>query len=231
MSAPTLAYGGNSNITDTTTTETITSVTWAAGDIVLVIGITSDNTNTFTGTPAATGLTFAAITATTGTNPTNTGSTCKGYAWSATAGAGGTQNITISGTAGVAKYIAAWVITGSDGVGNAVFDTASANTVSLTRTQANSAVLWGGGDWNANSDVTVTASPAGGTQRAAATNASFYTCFNYDWPDEGATGTQSYGIGSYAGTLQTKVAIEVKGAAGGAAAVIPDIVMPPLTQN
>lgn len=233
MAAPTLVAYLGSDHTDVNANESAGSFTWLSGDIFVVIGITEDNGQTFTGTPAGTGLTFSAITATSGSNPTATGSSCKGYAWAATASSGNSGNITISGTA-VGKYIGVWQYRASDGVGAATFTVSTAATANLTRTQANSAVAWASGDWGASTDVTVTPSPAtGGTQREAFLHSGRYSGYAFDWADEGATGTTAYGIGSWtaSGSNVTKVAVEVKGAAGGGAAVIPDIAMQPLTHN
>lgn len=229
MAAPTLIASSVSATGDIGTSETTASFTFNSGDVFVVLGMTEDNAQTL-GTPTATGLTFAAITPTSGVNPTNTGSSCKGYAWSATAAAGGSSTITSTGGA-VGHFIVAYQYRGSDGVGACVTAVSTALTVNLTRTQANSAVATILGDWGAPADVTVASDPAGGTQDAAFQHSGRYSGYAFHWADEGATGTTAYGIGSFtaSGSNITKLVVEIKGAAGGGAAVTPDIAMPPLT--
>jgi hypothetical protein len=118
-----------------------------------------------------------------------------------------------------AAGISAFVIRGSDGNGTPVqLVGSSAKTISVTRAQANSRVLLAMGDWNATTDVTVTATPAG-TVRVATnpTNATFFVC---DYDDQGGTGTSSYGIANHTGTVKmTGIAVEIKGTAGGGGGV------------
>lgn len=232
MAAPTLIAKSVSATGDVGTTETTASFTWNAGDILVVLGMTEGNAQTL-GTPTATGLTFAAITPTSGVNPTNTSSSCKGYAWAATAGSGGSSTITSTGSAS-GEFIVAYQYRGSDGTGALTTVVNTALTLNLTRTQANSAVATILGDWGAPTDVTVTPDPAtAGTQDAAFQHSGRYSGYAFNWTDQGSTGTTAYGIGSFtaSGSNITKLVVEIKGAAGGGGAVIPDIVMAPLTHN
>ena len=210
MAAPTLESQTGSTFNDAGTTETTGTLTWSAGARVVVVGLTADNTQTL-GTPTATGLTFSAVSG----FPTNTASTCKGYVWEATAGSSGSGAISSTGGGGApnVRGIFAWSFTGSDGIGNtASSTTGTGTTVDLTRSGANSAVAWGGADWGATNDVVVSPTPGGGTERVAVNDAGDYTAFVFDWADQGAAGTTSYGItGFAAGNTFTKLAVEILG--------------------
>lgn len=215
MAAPTVAYIGNSAPTDTGS-ETIASSSWVTGNTILVLGMTEDQ-GTSLGTPAATGLSFNALSGL----PTTTGSSCKGYGWSAVAASDGTSTITATGS--FRQVIAAWRISGSDGLGTPVKLTDTAKVVSLTRGQANSCIACIIGDWSADTDVTVTSDPSGGTVRSAAQAGSYYTEFIVDWPDQGSTGSTNYGVAGASGTgTLTKIAVEILGTGAAPQQLRPD---------
>ena len=75
-------------------------------------------------------------------------------------------------------------------------------------------------DWSAKNDTTVNASPAsGGTQRVAQWVSGQYTSFVFDWTDQGAAGSTSYGISNYATDGNNSgVVVEIKGSAAAPAA-------------
>jgi hypothetical protein len=212
--APTLIASSSSGIV---VDPTSASYTWLAGDVFVVIALTPDNGDT-AATPAATGLTFSAVTG----SPTNSGSSTKGYAWSATAASGGSGTIFVdgSGSGGGKLEVLIYQYRGSDGIGNVALDAAlgSTTTKSLTRGSDNSAVVQGWGDWNAVNDTTVTWTPSGQTQDAATRDAVAFTTFGAHWGDQGAAGATSYGFSGFAGGKMTAITVEVKGAAGGGGA-------------
>lgn len=164
-------------------------------------------------TPTATGLTFSLV--------TSVGSGVAGdslaYLWSATAGSGGSGAVTATiGAGGNARRgIAAYVYSGSGGLGaNNTIQGSTAKTISLTRTTANSAVVNVLVDWNAAPDVVVNPTPAGGTMRKAEEAPANVTYFLTDWGDQGAAGTTSYGITDHTGTVRMSgIVVEVKGVA------------------
>lgn len=214
---PTLSAYQQSTWSDQTgTTEATAALTWSAGDLVLVLGFTEDNDVTLA-TPTATGLTFGALSG----FPTATASHVKLYAWSATAGAGGTQAIssTTDGS-GSMRGLAAFAFTGSDGIGTIAVQVANGSTTtqSLTRGFDNSAVVQVMGDWSATTDVTVSWTPAGFTQRVAQNNVGRATAFVASWTDQGSAGTTSYGFSAGAGTNYSAATVEIKGTASGGAA-------------
>ena len=210
--APTLVDYQQSDWTTQTAGDEVTpTVTWQAGDLVLVFGSTEAGTNATLNTPTATGLSFSLVTS---INTADFNDTAN-YLWSATAGSNGSGAITATrGDSGTnARGIAAFVYRGSNGLGNtATLDNSANKAISLTRVSDNSATAVVLGDWNAVNDTTVTSSPGSGTQRVAQFVTGAATFFLFDWGDQGATGTTSYGIGNHTGTVDMSgIAVEVKG--------------------
>lgn len=224
MAAPTVDYIGSSVVTSDVAQESV-AVTWSTGDKFVVLGMTEDQSRTFTGLPDLTGFTFTALTSDSGALPTSTGSSCKGYGWESDAAAsGGSGSITISGST-FGKSISVWRVGAgtSDGIGQVRTLTSTELVVSIPRDGANSVLLAKFGDWNATSDVTVSSDPAGGTVRLATQYASRYTDYAADWPDQGAAGTTSYGIADATGTgTVTKIAVEIKGTGAAVSVARPD---------
>jgi hypothetical protein len=208
MPAPTLTSSVTSTWTDTVATaETTGTLTWAAGDRVLVLGVTEDMNNTIAA-PTATGLTFAAL-----GSALNAASNCWAHAWQATAAGAGSA--TVSAAAGEVStamrgiWATAWgsctgfVRTNSQGT--------ATDTLSVTRTQANSAVAYIAADWNAVGATAPGWVPAGFTQvqALAHTNVSAFAAY---WGDQGAVGATAYGPDGLTGTRKwTKVGVEVLG--------------------
>jgi hypothetical protein len=224
MAAPTLTDYQQSNWTDNVNTSEVTaSATWSAGSVVVVVGITEDDSNTLATPTWSDSATFSALSGT----PTSAGSSCKGYAWVATANGAGSGVITSTVDANFRRRgIAVFVYSGSDGIGNVSVSAAlgATTTQSLVRAHANSAVISVWGDWAAVNDTTVSWTPASFTQRVAefVTAASF---FLGDWGDQGAAGTTSYGFTGHAGGGDfTAITIEVRGAAAaGSSSVSPSV--------
>lgn len=212
MAAPTLNSATSSTYTDVTTNAETVSISWSAGDVIVVVGATEDDGRTLS-TPTATGLTFSLIAEAGNASDTNV------YAWSATAagaGSGVTVSATTSGGDG-ARGITAFVYSGSDGIGaSAEINGSTAKTIGLTRGGENSAVIVVLADWNQVGDVTVDPTPAGGTQRVAVAASGRYDAFVFDWLDQGGAGTTSYGITNHTGTVDMSgIVVEVLGTGGG----------------
>lgn len=211
MAAPTQVAVSATTIA--TGTRTTGSVSWSSGDIVIVLGITANDATTLgTPTTTGTGLTFSALSGT----PTSAANSCKGYGWQATASASSSGTISCT-QSGDGAGIIAWVYSGSDGLGTPVVSTSlgTTTTQSLTRAQANSAVVDIWGDFNAVNDTTVTWTPTGQTEHMASFLSGQMTGFGASWPDQGATGTTAYGFSGFAGGDMTAITVEVKGTAGG----------------
>lgn len=228
--APTLSDYQQSTWTDVTSGNEVTpTVTWSAGDVIVVVGSTESFLTAVLLTPTASGLTFSLVT------ETSTDSNTNNYVWSATAGSSGSGAITSvadgssscpGGFRVCQRGIAAFVYRGSDGVGNtnSIVDSATTNTViSLVRSGDSSAVVVVMGDWNTVDDTSATANPvSGGTvadlNGGAAGNlarvAGSATQYVASWTDQGAAGTTSYGIGSYTATPKwAGIVVEVLGVA------------------
>jgi hypothetical protein len=209
MAAPTLTSQVGSTWNDVSNPpETTGSLSWNSGDRILVIAYTEDNTLTLN-TPTATGLTFSAL----GT-AIATSNTCWMHAWQATAGSSGSG--TVSATAGIGTGSAmrglhafAWgnctgfVRTNGAGIN-------STQTVSVTRTQSNSAMVFASADWSASGVSGLAWTPAGQTQVQSSTGGGS-SAFAARWGDQGATGTTSYGTTGLSGTTYSKFAVEVLG--------------------
>jgi len=207
--APTLSDYQTSNWADASNAaEATTSVTWTTGDLVVVVGMTETNSTVLDG-PTVSGLSFSLVTT------TNMANTTKIYLWQATAASSGSGVISSTASDGSTSQrgLAAFVYSGSSGLGNNnSIVGSSAKTVSLTRSQNNSSVITTMGDWNAVNDTSVTPTPSGGTLRHADFVSGRATAFLLDWGDQGAAGTTSYGITDHTGTvLMNAIAVEVKG--------------------
>lgn len=213
MPAPTLTSSAISTWSDNVNTDEVTgTLSWNSGDRILVVGMTEDQGFVLS-TPTATGLTFTAV----GTAVTVANS-CWLHVWQATAGSAGSGTITASRatSTGVAmRGLAAFafgtctgfVRTNKGGGAGAVNST---QTVSVTRTQANSALVTVTGDWSAGSVASVALVPAGGTQVVAQTNTGGAAVVGR-WGDQGAAGTTNYGTTGMAGNAFTISAVEVLG--------------------
>lgn len=196
-----------STFTGTASSEaTSAALAWNAnGNRIVVLGATEDNGETIN-TPTATGLTFSALSGL----PTTTGSSCKGYGWSATASGSGSSVISATTSIGIGAGIAAWSFESTDGVGTPVVNVGTGLTVSVTVPEG-ATVLMILADWNATTDTTVTASPSGANIREAANVSGRATFLALEWPNQ-AAGTRTYGVTNWTGTgTVTKVAVCVLG--------------------
>jgi hypothetical protein len=214
VAAPTLTSQTGSTWTDIVVPPEATgTLTWNSGDRILVIGFTEDQTITLA-TPTATGLTFAPL----GTAMT-TPSSCWAHAWTATAGSSGSSAVSAAagtGTGTADRGLHAFAFGNCTGFvrtdGAAVNST---QTVSVTRTQANSFMVALLADWSASGTTGLGWTPAGQTQVQSATTADA-TAFAAYWGDQGSTGTTSYGATGLPGTAFSKFAVEVLGSASAA---------------
>lgn len=212
MTAPTLiATSGSAWGTTGSTTRATGSLSWVAADWIIGLGMTENNPATLS-TPTATGLTLTDVAG----FPTNTGSTCKGYAWAVQASGSGSSTFSSSAANSASLAgIQVWVFRGCTGIGATVQSVAGVTpSISLSLTGAQSAVVWAGGDGFGTSDTTVTFTPSGGTQRQAAGGGGVATLFCGDWGDQGSPATTSFGLDgatfSTSGPF-TSVALEVLG--------------------
>lgn len=196
------------------------SVTWSAGDVLVIIeGLEN---NDFAGpltisTPTVTGLTFGAIA---GASLVGTSQQfCEANAYIATAGSGSSGAIACTQTGGTTGYhwgASLWRFTGaSSTVGvvgalqSASGSTATERTVTISPT-AGSTVVMMLYDFTAAA-AGFTGTPTVTTEREDTQDATHYTIWGADWVNV-AGGSTAFGIS--AGTVKaTKLAIEIKPAA------------------
>ena len=188
-----------------TGTKATGSVSWQAGDVLVILGAVGSNSAI--PTPTATGLTF------TGGTPIAAGSTCWVNHWSATAASSGSDVITSTGSASSGWGMAVWVWRGSEGTGGRVTAADTSKTVDLTRTQAESAVLVLIADFAADGVGGYSWTPAVDTERWAAQLTPSYDLFVGEWLDEDAAGTTTYGVVVGGAGVHSRLAIEILGAA------------------
>ena len=224
MAEPTAADYQESDFTDVYTTDELTaSVTWGAGDIILVFGAISNNeSSTVLGLPTVTGLTFAELASL--NENTDARDDTVVYLWSATAGSSGSgqiASVTSGGISTLRSGLAVLVYSGSDGLGTPVtMDGGTGKTISVTRAGDNSHVALIMADWNQVGDVTVDATPTGTVRKATALSGQM-DVFVCSFGDQGSAGTTSYGITNHTGTVDMSgIAIEIKGTAGAPAEAI-----------
>lgn len=215
MAAPTLTSQTGSTWTDfVSTSETTGTLTWGTGDRILVVGFTEDQSRTLD-VPTATGLTFSALGA-----AITTANSCWMHAWQATAASpssGAVSAAILVGAGNAMRGIHAFAFGGCTGFTRTDGPVSSAQTVSVTRGQANSFAVFASADWSASGIGGLGWTPAGQTQVQAAHLNPQATAFAAYWGDQGATGTTSYGTTGLAGTTYTKLAVEVLGTVGGPA--------------
>ncbi len=208
MPAPTLTSQTSSTWTDTTASSEVSgTLTWNSGDRILVLGVTEDTANTIS-TPTATGLTFSAL-----GSALATSSNCWAHAWQATAGSSGSGAVTgpagqvLSAMRGI--WCSAWG--GSTGFVRTNAQGSATDTLSITRTQANSAIAFIAGDWNAAGATSPGWVPSGFTQVQALAHVNV-SAFAAYWGDQGSTGSTSYGPDGLTGSRKwTQIGVEVLG--------------------
>lgn len=185
------------------------SLSWVAGDTVLVLGVTADQATTLN-TPTATGLTFTALGL-----PVTTGNSCWGQRWTAVAAAAGSGAVTGNAANTTVPWgIIAWSVSGSDGVGQQhCLAGVNGLTQPVTTTDDHSSLHELIGDWGAAAVAGLTWTPTGQTQRQGSNFSPDYSVFAADWADQGTAGIASYGIAGITASGQnyTRVVVEMLG--------------------
>jgi hypothetical protein len=206
----------------TTPRSVSSSVSWQAGDLVIVHGLASDE-STELGTPTVSGLTFTLVSGT-GTASASQG---RSYIWEATAASSGSGTVEGTRIAGSFHWgICVEVWRNSDGIGTIAVNNSATKTVSVARSDAKSGVSYGAVDWDASS-AAATWTPTGETVIESNGDNANYAQHIAWWADQGAAGTTSYGISSASGGTFNKSAVEILGSFGGGAI---DLVIANLSQ-
>jgi hypothetical protein len=189
------------------------SVTSGVGDILVAVAVTEDDSShpisSISGgwtwtlqrklTVPANNVSIAMYTAT-GTAATNT------------------VTLTLTGTAPNYCGMTVYRFSGSNGIGavNSSNGTGSAPSLSITTTQANSALVWVSGDWSATNTARtwLTVNSLSAQVQTDEWYNGVYSAASAYWADAGAIGAKTAGLSAPNQTWQAAV-IEVKGAAGG----------------
>lgn len=146
-----------------------------------------------------------------------------------TAVATSTTSFTVTVTASNTSFKWGFSLTvwrGSDGVGasNKANTASEAPSLSLTTQEANSAIVYLNGDWTAADGASrtwrainsITPTAGNNRERVYFRNSANYTVYSAYWEDAGAAGAKTTGLTAPTAQKCSKVAVEVKGAAGAA---------------
>jgi hypothetical protein len=188
------------------------SITWLAGDVIVVIGGTADSSEAIP-TPTFSGGTLAAITGAACTGASD----CYANAWSCTPVSGGSGTVSSTGASAHNWGMGVWVWRGSGGVGNVGASGTTVNgnlTQSLVRGGANSCVAGGLFDWAAGATTGYGWTPAVANDRQHAAIGTQYSVYVADWGDQGSPGTASYGITGITSGPFARLLVEITGTGG-----------------
>jgi hypothetical protein len=201
MAAPTLIDYQEAAWSTTTTPKDSPSISWQAGDVIVVIlGCASTDIPAL---PTATGLTFVSQQ----TNGVGCGTRCAAVV----AGGSGSSVVSSSVTGGDVWGFGVWVWRNSAGIGNSAIVN-GAETVSLTASAVNAGIVWGSFDFVAAATATIVPTPS--NTREITDHGTTYTTHVADLVNQTSGGAVSYGT-SGGGGQYTVVAFEVKASVGG----------------
>lgn len=174
------------------TTYASSSVSWQAGDLIVVMAGTEGSATYPSPAVTATGLTFT-------NQRTNAGggTTCAAVLATATATSSGSSAITISDSITLTALHGAgiWVWSASDGLGATAEQHTSTSTKTFIPTDTHSAYVWSVFDFNAD-PATATGTPTPTNTREQAQQAPKYTVYSFDLADRASAGTGQFGLAS-----------------------------------
>jgi hypothetical protein len=207
ITAPT--YIGEAEVSWSTTTASKTTSSFAvqAGDVLVAYGMSED-------TPDELAISGGSLTWTQ-RQRVDESDYGPDYVWTATVDTTKSMTVTITRTSGLTEYGGdVLIFRGSGGIGaSAQAHDTGAPSLSLTTTQANSAIVVAAVDWNAVSGSSRTWRTGAGalTETSYFTHAGHYTIFGGLHAGAGAAGAKTVGLTAPAGQQYSIVAIEVKG--------------------
>jgi hypothetical protein len=196
---------------NTATSPKTLSVTVAAGDVLVIYGITQDAGTTLA-TPTGGGLTY------TQRQVVSAASYCWVSIW--TASAASAQTFTLSVTAagnGLDYGVSCLRFSGVAAVGaSAQAHAAGAGSVGLTTTGAGSAIVAAIGDWNAlsNAGTWLAIDGVAATQQTGLNVSGAYTVWGAYWSGLGAAGAKTAGLSAPSGQKYSIAAVELTASAG-----------------
>lgn len=195
----------------TTTNPKTSSVTVAAGDILVVLGVTSDDT-VLLNTPTGGGLTYELQ------QETTVDPYCRLYIWTAKATSAQTftLSITKSGATGSINWghnVIRFGANGGVGASAKINALSGAPSLALTTTRDNSAVVVVAGDWDALSGAIRTWRTGAGalTERTYDEASAYYTIYAGVHADAGAAGLKTVGLSAPTNLQYTIAAVEILG--------------------
>jgi hypothetical protein len=220
MAAPTYVAEYESDWNTTTTPKT-QSVTVSAGDVIVIVAVTADQ-STMLNTPTGGGLTYVPL------QSIAVGTYCAVSAWGVEVAAGQTFTLSCSRSATANMWGFNCIrFSGSDGIG-ASFKTnvaSGAPTLNATADGANSAWVVVNGDWNAADGASRTWRTNAGalTERTYFRDSSNYTVYGGYHADAGSATTDAVGLSAPSGQKYAIIAVEVLGSASGSQTVVANL--------
>jgi hypothetical protein len=182
--------------------KTSATVSWQAGDVIVVIG-GAENGATL-GNPTATGLTFIQQRRNTASN------TCASILSTAIPSVSGSGTIRMTNSSSSIHWgFAVEVWRGAAGVGTTAEQHTTSKTVSLAPLVADSAIVWSTFDWSAGSLQAVTPTPTSSNRKLV--DSGRYTIYASYLGDQVSTGATLYGISGSGSGPFSNLAVEIKG--------------------
>lgn len=195
MTPPTLiSTSVSTNFGNTTPSKNTAVVSWNTGDLLTCWGFTGDSAVALTDPPTATGLTFTRVLSSV------TASRIHLYAWTATAGSGGSSAVagsTISVSQEGGYVVRVWRgASGFSPISSLGSGTTNAATVSYTLAGTDSAIDGGWGNWNQNTGARtyLTTNLGTATEDSYYTSGTFATVGTWHNAQTTATGAQTIGM-------------------------------------
>lgn len=217
MTAPTFIQEAETSWnTDPSPSLTTASFNVLANDVLCASGITSDQVKTITITGGSLTWTLR--------QEVNVAGYCRVLMWTAIVDADKSMTVTFTESGGAAQRMGGNVFTfrASDGVGASSKTNASGDpTLSLTTTQADSAIVVASGDWNAVDGTSRTWWTGAGTltEQTYFRDSAEYAVYVGYHANAGAIGSYNVGLDAPGGQKYSIAAVEIKGVAS--AAVVP----------
>jgi hypothetical protein len=191
----------------TTTPKTTASISVQSGDVLVAYGLTEDQANALSISGGSLTWTQQQL-----VNVSNYG---RAYVWTATASSTGSITVTFTRSSGTGQFGGDVLLFrgSSGGVGaSAKTNTTGAPSLSLTTTQAHSAVVVASVDWNAIDGSSRTWRVGAGplTETTYARSSGIFTVYGGVHPDAGVAGAKTLGLSAPSGQQYSTVAVEVK---------------------
>jgi hypothetical protein len=201
MIAPTLvSYAETASWVTAGTSKTAT-ISWSPGDYLAYIAL-SEGPDTLA-VPTGTGLTFVSR-----RSNVAAGSCAAQLAVCQPQTSGSSVLVTGTNSSATSHWgFGVWVFRSSLGGGASIEQHTATQTVALTPSTANCAVIWGVGDFSAGAPATLTPTPS--NTREATQSAGRYTAYAADLTDQTSGGSTSYGLSGAGSGPFTIVVLEI----------------------